>query len=110
MARQFKGLVGTACKLKAVYVRLGYKRTPNLAVCSGLFPDGTRPNGTIRQSRRPLHVHIARKAYEHNLKAAPNAVPKHFQSRLPESWWDFVPERDASCLTAKVDVLFPACC
>jgi REP element-mobilizing transposase RayT len=34
---QFKGIVGTAFKLKAACARLGYKRTPNLNMCQRLF-------------------------------------------------------------------------
>jgi hypothetical protein len=34
---RFKGLVGTAYALKAACAKLGYKRTPNLAVCSELL-------------------------------------------------------------------------
>ena len=34
---RFKGLVGTAYRLKAACERLGYRRTPNLAVCSELL-------------------------------------------------------------------------
>lgn len=34
---RFKGLVGTAFKLKAACARLGYKRTPNLDVCRRLL-------------------------------------------------------------------------
>ncbi len=34
---RFKGLVGTACTLKAACESLGYKRTPNLAACRELL-------------------------------------------------------------------------
>lgn len=34
---RFKGLVGTAFKLKAACVKLGYKRTPNLNMCQRLL-------------------------------------------------------------------------
>jgi REP element-mobilizing transposase RayT len=34
---RFKGLVGTAYRLKATCERLGYRRTPNLAICSELL-------------------------------------------------------------------------
>ena len=34
---RFKGLVGTAHALKAACAKLGYRRTPNLAVCRELF-------------------------------------------------------------------------
>ena len=34
---RFKGLVGTAFRLKAACKKLGYRRTPNLAVCSELL-------------------------------------------------------------------------
>ena len=34
---RFKGLVGTAYTLKSVCTKLGYRRTPNLAVCSELL-------------------------------------------------------------------------
>jgi hypothetical protein len=34
---RFKGLVGTAYRLKAACQSLGYRRTPNLAVCRELL-------------------------------------------------------------------------
>jgi hypothetical protein len=34
---RFKGLVGTAYQLQAACKRLGYRRTPNLAVCRELL-------------------------------------------------------------------------
>jgi hypothetical protein len=34
---RFKGLAGTAYRLKAICQGLGYRRTPNLAVCSELL-------------------------------------------------------------------------
>jgi REP element-mobilizing transposase RayT len=36
---RFKGLVGTAFKLKAACARLGYRRTPNLGMCQRLLSD-----------------------------------------------------------------------
>jgi len=35
---KFKGLVGTAYKLKQICQKLGYKRTPGLKPCVDYFP------------------------------------------------------------------------